>query len=268
MICEILRHKEEIIDWLRGQRIDNYTLIKDERYGFMVNSREDIHISELKVKFNLIEGHFNCSSANLTSLEHGPNFVTKNYLCRNNRLTNLKGGPERVGGNFDCSFNQLVDLRGSPEVWGNFICSNNQLVSLEGVSGFIDGLNCSFNNVENLLGLPKELEASLNCSDNRLKSLEGCPLYIGGDLILTNNKLDNLNYIAEHISQNLCLKKCPINIKNKSFPSHVGGVIKVGESNLWPNTQTFNLEEFKAYLEKEILNNQILERKNAAVIKL
>ena len=57
----LLRTKEEIQDWLSQYKINNYELIKDEEYGYVVNINDnvDLHCCELKnieIKFNEING--------------------------------------------------------------------------------------------------------------------------------------------------------------------------------------------------------------------
>ena len=85
------------------------------------------------IKFGKINGDFNCSYNNLTSLEGCPKEVGGNFYCHYNNLTSLEGGPEKVGGDFHCAFNNLSSLEGAPkEIGGNFNCSHNNLTSLEG----------------------------------------------------------------------------------------------------------------------------------------
>ena len=78
------------------------------------------------IKINKVEGNFNCSDNNLTSLEFCPKIVEGNFYCSDNNLTSLEFCPEEVNGYFDCSHNKLISLEFCPEiVEGNFDCSNN-----------------------------------------------------------------------------------------------------------------------------------------------
>ena len=73
------------------------------------------------VNFGEVNGSFNCSHNQLTSLEGSPQEVGKNFYCHKNRLTTLEGAPEKVGEDFYCFNNQLTSLRGAPqEVGGLF----------------------------------------------------------------------------------------------------------------------------------------------------
>jgi hypothetical protein len=98
----------------------------------------DVNLSEMKLKelpfkFGKVEGYFDCSSNQLTSLQGAPSEVRGVFNCFNNQLTSLQGAPSKVRGDFYCSDNQLTSLQGAPsEVGGGFFCSYNQLTSLQG----------------------------------------------------------------------------------------------------------------------------------------
>ena len=105
------------------------------------------------VKFGVIEGGFDCSNNNLTSLEGAPQHVGGNFYCSNNHLTSLKGAPQHVERGFYCYNNHLTSLEGAPQhVGGDFDCSNNHLTSLEGAPQHVGGrFVCSDNPVSKLV---------------------------------------------------------------------------------------------------------------------
>jgi len=111
-----------------------------------------------KIKLpNVIDNSIDLSGIDLKKLPDFSNCVVNgNFNCSNNQLTSLEGAPQKVVGYFDCSGNQLTSLKGAPyEVGGLFNCSGNQLTSLEGA--------------------PKEVGGLFNCSGNQLTSLDGRP---------------------------------------------------------------------------------------------
>ena len=129
----LLKEKENIEMWLNKYGVKNYTLIKDEKYGYVVNTSSHVILSEkklynLNVKFNEVNGDF---------------------ICSHNLLDTLEGSPEIVNGNFNCSNNQLKNLLFSPQqTFNGFLCNNNKLETLEGISKFVGFvLHCSNNNL-------------------------------------------------------------------------------------------------------------------------
>ena len=66
-------------------------------------------ISDFKeIKFGKINGDFNCSYNNLTSLEGCPKEVGGNFYCHYSNLTSLEGRPKEVGGFFYFEYNEGV----------------------------------------------------------------------------------------------------------------------------------------------------------------
>ena len=62
-----------------------------------------------------VNGNFNCSNNNLTSLEGAPKEVGGSCYCYENNLTTLEGAPKTVGGNFDCGNNPGPNGKGFTE---------------------------------------------------------------------------------------------------------------------------------------------------------
>ena len=89
-------NKKEIKNGLDLIGITNYKinedLTVDVNTGVYIDNK---NLSEIPVKFGIINGNFNCSFNNLIS---------------------LKGSPEIVGRSFDCSYNKLISLEYAPEI--------------------------------------------------------------------------------------------------------------------------------------------------------
>ena len=143
-----------------------------------------IKLSELPLPFGDVIGDFYCSSNNLTSLEHSPNYVSGGFYCYGNKLTSLEYAPKNIGGSFDCTDNNLTSLEHSPEnVGGNFVCYNNNLTSLEYAPKNVGGYFYCFSN--NLTSL-KSLFFDINGQSRNI--------YIGGDLRCSNNPIPIYEY--------------------------------------------------------------------------
>jgi hypothetical protein len=54
-----------------------------------------------------VNGWFNCSLNNLTSLENCPKIVIGNFYCSYNNLTSLEGAPQKVDRHFICHSNDV-----------------------------------------------------------------------------------------------------------------------------------------------------------------
>jgi hypothetical protein len=116
--------------------ISNYTINDDKSIdvdGHVIIW--DMGLTELPLKFNKVNGDFECYDNKLTSLEGGPIKVSGNFDCGDNKLTDLKGSPKEVGGNFNCSNNELTSLEFGPEVIknGTYSVRNNDLYDTYGL---------------------------------------------------------------------------------------------------------------------------------------
>ena len=58
-----------------------------------------------------VNGFFDCSSNNLTTLENCPKIVTGTFNCSENVLTSLEGAPSSVGEDFICNNNPVKFTR-------------------------------------------------------------------------------------------------------------------------------------------------------------
>jgi hypothetical protein len=147
-------------------------------------------LTKLPLKFNKVNGYFDCSYNQLTSLEGAPKEVNGNFYCYNNHLTSLEGAPKEVNGDFDCSYNQLTSLEGAPkEVNGDFDCSDNKLTSLKGAPNKVNGhFDCSDNNLYSFYSLTIDVEKNVNYDDNPIECFKNL---VGNDneLIYEFNEL-------------------------------------------------------------------------------
>jgi hypothetical protein len=196
----------EIESWLKEHSINNYMISEDFYITVQgnVNLHERLNGSKLPVKFKMVDGYFDISNNNLTTLEGCPKTVTKDFNCSKNKLNSLFECPVEVG-DFDCSHNQLKTLSYSPkEVRGSFDCSFNELTSIKGSPRTIKGhFNCSDNNLASLKGGPQYIDTYFDCSDNFVERLTGGPVSVGHDYICNGNNLTDLDSIADEIGWDL-----------------------------------------------------------------
>lgn len=142
-MTHLYKDKQKIIDWLNKYKVKGYTLVPDEKYGFVVNVIGDVHLYSrdlefIQVKFGEVVGNFFCSFNKLNSLDFSPEFVVGGFFCNNNELTSLKNCPKTVNGTFDCSCNNLISLDYCPRyVSGVFYCDNNiELEEVQNIKTF------------------------------------------------------------------------------------------------------------------------------------
>ena len=109
-MTKFYKDKQQIINWLDSYAIKNYTLVPDEKYGFIVDVNSHVNLSfkeliDIPVKFNKAKGYFYCDNNQLTSLEFCPQTVSGSFYCGANQLTSLEFSPQTVGGGFYCNKN-------------------------------------------------------------------------------------------------------------------------------------------------------------------
>ena len=89
---------------------------------------DDLGLTKLPLKFNKINGDFDCRLNNLTSLEGSPEEINGSFLCKFNDLTSFKGSPKIIRGNFDCRSNNIKSFEYFPSfVKTNFWCLRNPI---------------------------------------------------------------------------------------------------------------------------------------------
>ena len=212
-------NSDETIDY-------NGNIIVEQLGCFVLNNK-------LTIKFNKVNGDFNCSYLGLTSLEGCPEYVEGNFDCSYNHLTSLEGCPKHVGGIFDCSYNELINLDELPkEIKGDIYLSNNNF-SIEShpkifciknkkatlnsdgtidVNDDVHSLNLKYFVKDGKLTIKfNQVNGEFYCNNLKLISLEGCPKIVNGSFDCSNNKLINLKGCPEYI-KNDC--HCENNIIN------------------------------------------------------
>ncbi len=148
-IFENRQSDEEIHKLCKEYNIRNYTVNLDgsidvdgdvDLYyytGLQTKGRPSIHscLNKIPLKFNRVEGFFDCRFNKLTSLKGSPNYVVGNFYCGNNLLRTLKDGPKEVMGDYDCQYSGttsgIVSLEGFPDyLGGHFNCRGNMVHEL------------------------------------------------------------------------------------------------------------------------------------------
>jgi len=149
--------REEVIKVCRRYKIYSYTINDD--LSIDVDGNVELYSKNLEylpLKFNYVNGYFNCDYNNLKTLEGCPQTVGGDFNCYSSGLKTLEGCPQTVGGDFNCYSNELKSLEGSPRtINGRFSCSNNELKTLK--------------------GSPQTIGGSFYCADNELRDLEYFP---------------------------------------------------------------------------------------------
>lgn len=137
-------------------------------------------------------------------------YVNGNFDCTNNNMTSLEGCPIKIKGNFYCSYNKLESLKGCPkEIGGSFICRKNKLLSLKYCPQIINGtFDCSFNEIKNFENSPKIVKGIFDCTYNEIENLNGLTKNLYGKFYGENQKngksFTNKNYeIYKNIEKNI-----------------------------------------------------------------
>ena len=208
-----------------------------------------------------VNGNFDCSVNNLSSLKGAPIVVWGDFDYRCNPKTEIReDGPSIVGGEFlsatynkhyfyrandgneynlfrlpdiDITIKKSIDLSNlgltklpdlsRVKLLGAFICSYNNLISLEGAPKEVKGnFNCSVNKLKNLVGAPDTISGSFLCMYNQLTSLEGGPSFVVGNFKCNDNKIKNLVGAPSVVSGNF---ECSYNqlVSLEGAPIDVGG---------------------------------------------
>lgn len=119
----------EIKDWLKKFGVSHYQINSDLSVDCYESvSISDMGLNNIPIKFNTINGFFDCSNNNLDSLKNSPVETTGYFNCNENNLTNLDGCPIKVGSYFVCNLNKITSLDICPEkVNGDFDCRFNRI---------------------------------------------------------------------------------------------------------------------------------------------
>ena len=119
---------EDIKEFCRKYNID-YTINPDGSID--VNSSISLYnkgLTKLPLKFNKVNGWFDCSWNNLKTLEGSPIEVNGNFSCVYNKLTSFEYAPKIIRGDFNCENNNIKTFEYFPSyVKGDFWCDNNPI---------------------------------------------------------------------------------------------------------------------------------------------
>ena len=93
-----MRSESEIEKWLKENSINKYIIFDNLEVSVHgnVNLNGKLNIKQLPIKFKEVDGYFDISNNELTSLEGSPALVTKDFNCSHNKLESLKGAPTKV----------------------------------------------------------------------------------------------------------------------------------------------------------------------------
>ena len=102
----------QIEDWLDEYGITNYTIHED----LVIDVHEKVYLlskrlASLPFQFGIIQGDFNCTWNQLTSLKHCPKEVHGDFFCYKNKLTSLEHCPKVIKGFFVCDHYLRNDIR-------------------------------------------------------------------------------------------------------------------------------------------------------------
>lgn len=110
------QRQHKIIDsWLQSNKVKRYVINED--FSVSVNGDVDLSFRKLIefpsfIQFYIVNGTFDCSENQLTSLRGCPSIVEGNFYCYNNQLNSLDYCPEIVNGKFFChGNNKTFDIR-------------------------------------------------------------------------------------------------------------------------------------------------------------
>jgi len=132
--------REEVVKVCEYYKIENYTINDD--LSIDVDGSIGLYnknLEHLPLKFNYVDGSFECQGNKLKSLEGCPKTVNGDFYCFTNELETLEGCPQTVGGDFYCFTNELKDLEHFPEVNGRIDIEENPVDLL--VHTFIENAN-------------------------------------------------------------------------------------------------------------------------------
>lgn len=95
----------------------------DGRYDFSGNvDLTGLDLTELpQTFFGRVNGNFDCSGNQLTSLRGAPQCVAGSFLCSYNHLSTLEGSPRYISHNLHCEHNPFFSLKGAPRYIGGSV---------------------------------------------------------------------------------------------------------------------------------------------------
>ena len=155
----------------------------------------NMFLTKIPIRFNRVNGDFNCSYNNLTDLKGFPRYIGGDIFLYDNKLTSLDGITDRIEKKLDIGKNSLTSLKGCPKwIGGHFICNDNLLSSLEFSPDYVGGsFYCSRNGLTDLVGSPKQVGGIFFCVNNPgLINLKGVSEKIGAEFYCIDTPLGSI----------------------------------------------------------------------------
>lgn len=180
----------EIQDWLEFHNIKKYSI--DD--NLIVNVDGDVILEKRNIhyfpfQFGIVDGVFDCSHNELTSLWGSPKEVKYGFNFSYNKLKSLEHTPLIVNGTYDAHNNEIENLDFLPIRFESLNLKNNKLTSLKGLPDIINGfLDVSNNQLTTFDATTKKINGFFDCSKNKIHTLDNFP-DVEVILILTNNNL-------------------------------------------------------------------------------
>ncbi|SDK22887.1 hypothetical protein SAMN05192566_0714 [Methylophilus rhizosphaerae] len=239
-----LNTPKNISKWLDKYGVKNYTINEDLTVD--VDGSVDISDNQLKiipVQFGKVNGYFDCSFNELTSLKGCPYDIEKYLNCSFNEITSLEYAT-RVVGSFDCSYNKLNSLKHAPVlVFEDFDCSENHLKSIEHAPVEVTGnFDCGYNKLLSLKGCPIKIGGDFDCSYNQLSTLEHSPKEVGGNFFCSDNQLVSLEHAP--LMNGVPYFNDTIECSNNKFEDEQAEIKKYEELLYIKDINEFNLDTY------------------------
>lgn len=108
----MINNRIDIMKWLNSCKVTDYSVHEDSLIVDVDNNVDlfELKLTEIPVQFGVVNGYFDCSKNNLTSLKGVPHTLHGNFNCARNDLTSLDYLPHTVKGYLYCASNPLVDI--------------------------------------------------------------------------------------------------------------------------------------------------------------
>lgn len=182
----------EIEQWLYEHNIKKYSindkLIVDVDNDVVLEKHD---ISYFPFQFGIIDGVFDCSHNELSSLWGSPKIVKYGFNCSYNNLKSLEFGPKMVNGIYDAHNNKIENLQFLPQKFESLNLKNNKLTSLKGLPDTIEGfLDVANNELVKFDASTKTINGFFDCARNKFYTLENFP-NVKEILIIVNNSFTN-----------------------------------------------------------------------------
>jgi len=110
----------KIKKWLDKHNIQNYTIrpdgVVDVDGDAILTRRAMSSIFTLPVQFGIVDGNFDCSESQLTSLKGCPYHVGRGFNCYGTKITSLEYAPQYIGSRFVCFETRITSLTGIDKI--------------------------------------------------------------------------------------------------------------------------------------------------------